>query len=160
MGTSVTRTTSPKLTPIVIVVVFLIVAAAAFLATKIGTVVPAAIHVADAGPLHAHYEGDVVACDASSATAWNDARQGTGGQVNVTGPGVVIVAVTTGGRTREIQQQITSSDNMMTWDIPLYAGADSIAISFKTHTSYNTCQITTPTYPGVTRSRPLYGVVR
>jgi hypothetical protein len=120
---------------------------------------PAANQVADAGVLRAHYEGSVVTCDPSSATAWNDARQGTGGQVNVQGPAVVVVAVGVNGRTRKLWQQITKSDNMMTWDMPLYARADTIAISVQTANSYGTCQITTPEYPGITRSRALYGAV-
>lgn len=115
--------------------------------------------VADTGLLHAHYQGSVVTCDPSSATAWNDARQGTGGQVNVQGPAVVIVDVGVNGRTRELQQQITKNDNVMTWDIPLYARADTITIAVKTNTSYDTCQIATPESPGITRSRGLYGVV-
>lgn len=162
METTATLTPPTKrtwVTPVIVVVVLLIAAAAAVIATKIATVVPAAYQVADAGLLHAHYEGSVVACDPSSATAWNDARQGTGGQVNVQGPAVVIVDVGVNGRTRELQQQITKSDNMMTWDIPLYARADSITIAVQTNTGYGSCQITTPSYPGVTRSRGLYGVV-
>jgi hypothetical protein len=103
---------------------------------------------------------DVPVCAAGLATAWNDARQGTGGQVTAQGPAVVIVDVGYEGRTREVQQQITSHDNMMTWDMPLYAQADSIRISIKTNTSYDTCQIGSPSYPGITRSRSLYGVVR
>jgi hypothetical protein len=103
---------------------------------------------------------DVPVCDASMATAWNDARLGTGGQVSAHGPAVVIVDVGYEGRTREVQQQITSHDDMMSWDMPLYAQADSIRISIKTNTSYDTCQIGSPSYPGVTRARSLYGVVR
>jgi hypothetical protein len=103
---------------------------------------------------------DVPVCATSFATAWNDARQGTGGQVSAQGPAVVIVDVGYEGRTREVQQQITRHDDMMTWDMPLYAQADSIRISIKTNTSYDTCQIGSPAYPGITRSRSLYGVVR
>lgn len=105
-----------------------------------------------------HAEG-VPVCAASLATAWNDARAGTGGQVNVQGPGVVIVDVGYEGRTRELQQQLTYHDSSMTWDMPLYAQVDSITISVKTNTSFSMCQIGSPAYPGVTRSRPLYGVV-
>jgi hypothetical protein len=102
----------------------------------------------------------VPVCATSLATAWNDARLGTGGQVTAQGPAVVIVDVYAAGRRREVQQQITPRDNMMSWDMPLYAQADSIQISIKTNTSYDTCQIGSPSYPGVTRARSLYGVVR
>jgi hypothetical protein len=116
------------------------------------------VAVASAG-LPFQQADDVPVCAASVATAWNDARVGTGGQVNFQGPGVVIVDVGYMGRTRELQQQITRRDNMMTWDMPLYAQADSIRISVKTNGSYSTCQIAAPSFPGVTRSRPLYGVI-
>lgn len=117
-----------------------------------------AVAVASAGQPFQQAD-DVPVCATSVATAWNDARVGTGGQVNFQGPGVVIVDVAYQGRTRELQQQITRRDNMMTWDMPLYALADSIRISVKTNGSYDTCQIAAPSFPGVTRSRPLYGVI-
>lgn len=119
---------------------------------------PAAASVSTSQPFQ--YAEGVPVCATSLATAWNDARAGTSGQVNFQGPGVVIVDVGYEGRTRELQQQITRHDNAMTWDMPLYAQVDSIKISIKTNHSYDTCQIETPSYPGITRSRPLYGVVR
>lgn len=116
------------------------------------------VAVASAGQPFQLTEG-VPVCAASFATAWNDSRQGTGGQVNFQGPGVVIVDVGYMGRTREVQQQVTGRDNVMTWDMPLYALTDSIKISVKTNHSYDTCQIASPSYPGVTRSRALYGAI-
>lgn len=150
----------PVLFAVALFVIVILTTAAVYLIWQTNTTVSTTANaVADAGVLHAHYQGSVVTCDPSSATAWNDARQGTGGQVNVQGPAVVIVDVGVNGRTRELQQQVTKNDNVMTWDIPLYARADSITIAVKTANSYGACQITTPDYPGITRSRGLYGVV-
>lgn len=115
--------------------------------------------VADAGPLHAHLVNGVAVCDTSSATAWTDSSQGTEGQVNMQGPGVVTVTVVGSIQRRRVRQQETSQDNIVTWDLPMTGPASSIIILARAGNSVGVCQVPGLTSPGVTRSSPLFGVV-
>lgn len=117
---------------------------------------------ASSGPLHAHY-GTLIGerraiCDDVTAVARNDDRQGVGGEVNIQGPAVVIVTVVGNGRVRRIQQQATSGDDVVSWDLPQTAPADSITIVAKVNGTPSTCQIAPPSYTS-SRLNPLSGWV-
>jgi hypothetical protein len=154
----------PPRSPLAIWTIALVVAVAiagailgaAYWETRTPVAVPP---VVDAGPLHAHLVNGVAVCDDSTAAVWSDAKQGVAGQVNMQGPGVVIVSVVGNGRVRRIQQQVTARDSIVTWDLPLTAPATSVTVLVRAGGSVGMCQVAAPVYPGLTRSNPLVGTV-
>jgi hypothetical protein len=100
----------------------------------------------------------LVVCDDTTAIARNDDRQGVGGEVAVQGPAVIIVTVVGNDRTRRIQQQATSGDNRVSWDLPMTAPAEKITIVAKVNGSPSTCQVL-PTSVALSRLNPLSGWV-
>lgn len=149
--TAAPKTRRHWLAPVALGAVIAALVGAAFLFGHTDAAVPAS-NVADAGPMHAHFEmvngTRLTICDNATATVSNDGRAGVAGQVDIQGPATVIVTVAGNGRLRRGRQQVTLNDDTVTFDFPLTAPADSVTIKAETAGSTGSCQLIPPTYMG------------
>lgn len=152
------------LAPVIVLAILGVLIAAGVYTAKTDPPVQTVLQVADAGPLHAHYQTiagkQVAVCDPTTAAVANEARQGVLGQVRVPGPGVVTVTVTggPGNITRRAIQQTTGLDEVVSWDLPITAPATSITIFARVGRRTGSCQLAPPVYTA-SRLNPLSGWV-